>query len=120
MGNWSAKVVDMQSSQMKRMAILLMVIGFFSLVSCKKVNNEFIVRDPERAVSSAGLRLCGKRLNLTKSGSEMRGKMPITCEGEGSILVRLADGKATSCRIGYVTPGAEQTFEFVIEDGQCR
>lgn len=97
-----------------------MVFGFFSLTSCKKVDNEFIIRDPWGEISSAELRLCGNRLNLAKYGSEMRGKIPITCEGEGSILVRLADGKETSCRIGYVTPGAEQTFEFVVEDGQCR
>lgn len=110
----------MQSLRIKRMAPLFMVVGFFSLSSCKKIDNEFIVRDPGGTVSSAELRLCGKRLNLTKSGGEMRGKMPITCEGEGSILVRLADGKETSCRIGYVTPGAEQKFEFVVENGQCR
>lgn len=110
----------MQSIRMKRMAIVLMVLGFSSLASCKKVDNEFIVHDLGGTVSSAELRLCGKSLNLTKSGSEMRGKMPITCEGEGSILVRFADGKETSCRIGYVTLGAEQTFEFVVEDGQCR
>lgn len=110
----------MQSSRMKKVASLLMVFGFFSLASCKKVDNEFIVRDPGGTVSSAELKLCGKSLNLTKSENEMRGKMPITCEGEGSILVRFVDGKETSCRIGYVTPGAEQTFEFVVEDGQCR
>jgi hypothetical protein len=102
------------------MVPLFMVVGLFSLSSCKKIDNEFIVRDPGGAVSSAELRLCGKRLNLDKSGGEMRGKMTITCEGEGSVLVRLGDDKETFCRIGYVTPGAAQKFEFVVEDGQCR
>lgn len=105
---------------MKRVATLLMVFGLFNLASCKKVDNEFIIRDPANMISSAELRLCGKRLNLTKFEGEMRGKMPITCEGEGSILVRFSDDNETSCRIGYVTPGAEQTFEFVIEAGRCR
>jgi hypothetical protein len=110
----------MQSLRMKRVVILFMLFGFFSLSSCKNVDNEFVIRDPGGAISSAELRLCGNRLNLTKFGSEMKGQMPITCEGEGSILVRLVDGKETSCRIGYVTPSAEQTFEFVVEDRQCR
>ena len=105
---------------MKRAAIILMCLGVFGLSSCKKVSNEFIIRDPEGVVSSAELRLCGKRLQLTKSEGEIRGTMPITCEGDGSILVRLSDGSETTCRIGYVTPGAEQTFEFALENGQCR
>jgi hypothetical protein len=105
---------------MKRVATLLMCFAIFGLSSCKRVSNEFIIRDPEGVVSSAELRLCGKRLQLTKSGGEIRGAMPITCEGDGSILVRLSDGSETKCRIGYVTPGAEQTFEFAIENGQCR
>lgn len=92
----------------------------FGLSSCERASNEFIIRDPEDVVSSAELRLCGERLQLTKSGGEIRGEMPITCEGEGGIQVRLSDGRETVCRIGYVTPGAEQAFEFVVENGQYR
>lgn len=96
------------------------MFGLLGLASCKKVDNEFIVRDPGGAISSAEIRLCGKRLSLTKSNDGFSGRIPITCEGEGSILIRLIDGGETSCQIGYVTPGAEQTFEFVVENGQCR
>lgn len=105
---------------MKKAVTFLMLAGLFGLSSCQKVSNEFVVRDPEMVVSSAELRLCGNRLNLDRSENELRGTMTITCEGEGSILVRFLDGNETTCRIGYVTPGAQQTFEFVIEDGQCR
>jgi hypothetical protein len=46
--------------------------------------------------------------------------MPTSCEGEGSILLRLSDGSETSCRIGYVTPRADQTFEYVVENDLCQ
>lgn len=102
-----------------RVAVILICLGL-ELSSCKRVSNEFIVRDPGGVISSAELRLCGKSLQLAKSEGEIRGKMSITCEGEGSISVRLSDGRETSCPVGYVTPGAEQAFEFAIENGQCR
>ena len=105
---------------MKSLTICAMCFGIFSLSSCMRVSNEFIVRDPEGIVYSAELRLCGRRLQLTKSEGELRGAMPITCEGEGSILVQRSDGGEATCRIGYVTPGAEQRFKFSVENGQCR
>lgn len=103
-----------------RASILLVCLGLLTLVSCKRVSNEFIIHDPEGVVSSAELRLCGDRLQLAKSNDEIRVKVPITCEGEGSILVDLSGGRETACHIGYVTPGGEQTFEFVVQNGQCR
>lgn len=105
---------------MNRASILLVCFGLLSLASCKRVSNEFIIHDPESVVSSAELRLCGKHLQLAKSKGEIRGKVPITCEGEGSILVGLSGGRETACHVGYVTPGGEQTFEFVVQNGQCR
>jgi hypothetical protein len=45
--------------------------------------------------------------------------MAISCEGSGKIMVQLKDGSVASCHIGYVTPGMEQKFEFVIKDGAC-
>jgi len=104
---------------MKQIAVLLMCSAFFSTTSCARVDNEFIVKDPQDLVSSAELRLCHKRLSLTRYEGEVRGKMPINCEGGGAIVVRLSDGRETFCDIGYVTPAAKQTFEFVIDDGQC-
>lgn len=105
---------------MRLSAISGVAICIFFLSSCERVDNEFTIHDQEGEVSSAELRLCGKRLQLAKSEGKARGEMAITCEGEGSILVRLSDGSETTCRIGYVTPGGGQTFEFAIKNGQCR
>ncbi|MGE0405500.1 MAG: hypothetical protein AB7O65_04300 [Candidatus Korobacteraceae bacterium] len=99
---------------------IIMCFEIFSLSACNRVGNEFVIHDPEGVISSAELDLCGKRLQLTKSEGEIRGEMHITCEGGGSISVHLSDGRETTCHIGYVTPGAEQVFEFVVEGGQCR
>jgi hypothetical protein len=54
-----------------------------------------------------------------RSDDQIGGKARITCEGTGVILVRLTDGYETVCHIGYVTPGAVQHFEFVVEGSQC-
>ena len=104
---------------MKRATVFLFCIGAIALSPCRKVSNEFILHDPDSIVSSAETILCGKHLQLTKSEHEFRGKVLITCEGEGSVLINLKDGKQTSCHIGYVTPGMEQAFEFNIKNGQC-
>lgn len=105
---------------MKKISGLLMVFGCFSITSCKNVDNEFIIRDPSNVISSAEIRLCGKRLNLTKFSNGFSGRVPIECEGKGSIVIRLINGTETSCPIGYITPGAEQTFEYVVENGRCQ
>jgi hypothetical protein len=105
---------------MKVVANLLMLFAFFSLSSCNDVDNEFIVADPADMVSSAEIMLCGERHDMTRSGSTLQAKMPISCEGSGRILVQLTDSEVISCPIGYVTPGADQRFEFVISAQQCR
>lgn len=105
---------------MKTISVLLMALALFILASCKAVENQFIIRDPGNVISSAELKLCGESLNLTKSKGEMIGKMPITCEGEGRILISYLDGNETLCQIGYVTPSLQQNFEFVVKGGQCR
>jgi hypothetical protein len=105
---------------MRISAISSVAICIFLLSSCKKVDNEFTIHDQEGEIFSAELRLCGKRLQLAKSEGKVRGTMAITCEGAGSILISLSNGSKTTCPIGYVTPGIEQTFEFAIKNGQCR
>ena len=113
-------VMLVRQSKAKNLGILVMCLGFFCLSSCKKVSNDFLIKDPTNTISSAEIRLCNKRLQLTRTEGEFRGEMPITCEGEGNILVHVSDGHETVCKIGYVTPGAEQSFQFVIESGSCR
>jgi hypothetical protein len=105
---------------MKIAPSIILCIGVFGLSSCNRINNEFVIVDQKNVVTQAEVRLCGKQLRLAKSKGEFTGTMPITCEGEGSIFVRLSDGSESSCHIGYVTPGIEQSFEFVVKDGHCR
>jgi hypothetical protein len=97
-----------------------LAVGALGLSSCERVSNKFVVHDQNGSVVSAEVRLCGKQQQLTKNGNEVAGAMAITCEGEGNILLRLSDGREITCRIGYVTPGADQTFKFAVQDGHCR
>ena len=105
---------------MKRTQIAFIILAVSSLSGCSKKDNEFIVVDATDAASSAVLNVCGESVSLPKVQGEFRKKIPIGCEGEGTIRVRLMGNREIACRIGYVTPGAEQTFRFVIRDGQCR
>lgn len=101
-----------------RRAILL--LSLLPLVEgCDRVDNTFKVTDPGGAVAAAELRLCGSQVKLTQSNHQFGGATAVTCEGEGEILVHLSDGRETSCHIGYVTPGAKQNFEFIVEGAQC-
>ena len=109
----------MRHGKTRIVGTLSMCFGVFCLSSCTKISNGFSVKDAEGTISSAELRLCNNRLQLIKSGGEFRGEMLITCEGEGIILVHLSDGRETACKIGYVTPGAKQNFQFSLEHGSC-
>jgi hypothetical protein len=101
------------------LALLLLLLVFPLVEGCERVDNTFVVNDVGGSVASAELRLCGSRVELSRSGHRLRGTKRISCEGEGDIVVRLSDGRRASCHIGYVTPGAEQSFEFNVEGAQC-
>jgi hypothetical protein len=105
---------------MKTLRAWLLVSAACCLTSCMDADNAFIIQDPGDEIASAELRLCGQERALTRSEDALNVTFPISCEGSGHILVRLSDGEETSCPVGYVTPGLEQTFEFTVEDGQCR
>jgi hypothetical protein len=77
-----------------------------------------VVNDPTGSVTSAELRLCGSRVKLRQSGHRFTATQ-FSCAGDGYVAVRLADGRETSRRIGYVTSGAEQHLEFDIADARC-
>jgi hypothetical protein len=89
------------------------------LTACFNATNYFNVRDPSGEVVSAELQLCRKSKPLIQHGDSFKGQMGISCEGSGKIVVRLKDGTETRCPVGYVTPGMESTFEYVIKDGAC-
>lgn len=95
---------------------LLLAIG---LAACSSIENDFIITDSGNAVSSADVVLCGARIPLVRHGNVLSGSFKITCEGEGFVSANLRSGGEIRCRIGYVTPGAKQDFNFVVERGQC-
>lgn len=105
---------------MNQLGVPVICLAFFGAVACARVNNEFVVKDPDGVVNSAVVRLCSNRVPLTRYEGYFSGKMPITCEGEGTILLHLSTDLEILCPIGYVTPGAEQVFEYIVKDGHCQ
>jgi hypothetical protein len=103
-----------------RRGILLFLALLCVVSACIRRNNTFVVSDPGASVASADLRLCGSRVPLSRSGSQLSATRRINCEGAGDILVRLSGGGETSCPIGYVTPDLGGTWEYVVENAQCR
>lgn len=87
------------------------------LVGCIRAQNTFEVSAP--GAVSAELQLCAKTTRLTQSGELFTGARAIDCEGRGAITVRFADGPPVSCLVGYVTPGAAQSFRFKVAERQC-
>lgn len=104
---------------MKRENALLICFGLMFLASCQRVENGFVVRDPEGVVATAELRVCGKHQPLSESQGVFSTQLGITCEGSGDIRVRLKNGSETTCPVGYVTPGLKQSLEYKIQDGVC-
>lgn len=90
------------------------------LGGCERAVNTFTIDDPKRSVTSAELSLCDSHVKLSQSNHQFGGKVIVTCEGEGEIVVIFSNGARTSCHIEYVSPGLKQDFEFVMESGQCQ
>ncbi|PVM92212.1 hypothetical protein DDF62_03415 [Caulobacter radicis] len=97
----------------------IVLLALFGLTACDQASNRFEVRVAGGEANGAELRLCGERIPLARSGDRFSGVQSAKCEGAGEILVSFSGGKAASCGIGYVTPGLEQAFGFVVRDGAC-
>ena len=100
-----------------RIALALSSLMF--TMSCDRVSNTFVIYDPDNVVVTAQVRLCGSTIKLNQDEGVYLGRMVISCEGEGNILLDLSGNRKASCHIGYVTPGIEQNFTFVIEHSRC-
>ncbi|XJJ70266.1 hypothetical protein WBP07_28770 [Novosphingobium sp. BL-8A] len=86
-------------------------------MGCNRVPNAFEVR--AAGAVSAELTLCGQSTELTQTGEKFAGSVSIRCEGDGVIKVSFANQQAVNCTVGYVTPGAVQSFKFKVENGRC-
>ena len=86
-------------------------------IGCDRVPNAFEVQ--AAGAVSAELTLCDQTTELTRTGEKFAGEVSIRCEGDGVIKVRFPNQQAVNCTIGYVTPGADQSFKFKVENGRC-
>lgn len=84
---------------------------------CDRTANTFEVRAV--GATSADLTLCGQSTPLKLADGKFTGAVPIRCEGDGAIKVGFPDRPQVSCPIGYVTPGAVQSFKFEVDNGRC-
>lgn len=96
-------------------AILLLVPMLAA--GCDRAANTFEVRAV--GATSADLTLCGQSTRLKRMDGKFTGTLPIRCEGDGAIKVGFPDRPPVSCPIGYVTPGAVQSFKFEVDSGRC-
>lgn len=103
---------------MKYVTIAITMIAII-LSGCEKVSNTVIISDFDGNVQSAEVQLCESQFKLNRFEHRFRAEIPIKCEGQGKVLLRLSSGKHAFCRIGYVTPGIKQSFHFSMRDGRC-
>lgn len=89
------------------------------LSSCSKVENAFVVEDENRSVVEAKLVLCGTETPLPRTGERLAVSKTIGCEGSGRIRLRYASGDEHECIVGYVIPGAVQSFTFRATESGC-
>jgi hypothetical protein len=90
-----------------------------SLSACSRVGNSFVVEDGLRLVEEATLELCGSEVLLIRAGDHLAVSKTITCEGSGRIALRYSSGAEHYCPVGYVTPGAVQTFRYTAMENGC-
>ncbi|WP_427964135.1 hypothetical protein [Altererythrobacter sp.] len=90
-----------------------------ALFACSKVENTFAIEDEEQAVVEATLLLCGEETPLRRIGGRLSVSKTIDCEGSGRIILRYASGSEQICTVGYVTPGAVQSFTYRATDKGC-
>ena len=90
------------------------------LSACSRVENSFVVKDEQKAVAAAKLVLCGWETPLQRTGARLAVSKAIDCEGSGHIRLRYASGDEHDCPVGYVTPGAKQTFTYRATETGCK
>ena len=101
---------------MKSLAFVMLL----ALAACSRTENTFTVEDEQHAVTAASLVLCGSTTPLQRSDGRFSVSKPIDCEGSGYIRLTYASGRKWDCRVGYVTPGAEQDFKFRANEAECQ
>lgn len=94
-----------------------LLLALLLATGCDRTANTFEVRAV--GATSADVFLCGQSTPLPRADGKFTGAVPIRCEGDGAIKVGFRDRPPVRCPIGYVTPGAAQSFTFEVDNGHC-
>lgn len=99
--------------------ILSIMLGSVALAACVPAKNSVDIDTAGSPNVSGVVVLCDQERSLTVRGDHLIAAVPITCEGVGEARLRLGDVASATCQIGYVSPGLDQGFYFVLERGEC-
>jgi hypothetical protein len=81
---------------------------------------EYRVLSHEAEIGAAQLMLCDQSHEMERQGQVWAVRVPVTCEGGGLILVRLADGASVSCSGDYVEPEMHPTtYGYIASSTGC-
>ena len=97
----------------------ILLISIVALASCNAEPDTFTVDDPNGFAKSAVLQLDGDGQPLGFRDGRFSATRRIGRDADGRIHVLYADGRTVDCPIGYVTPGAEQHWNFRLTKTTC-
>lgn len=103
-----------------RLRLISVALGLTTLAGCSSATNHVGVNASDFPNASGVVVLCGsKETPMKRRGDLLVAAVPIGCEGSGEVRLQFGDGRVATCPIGYVTPGAKQSFDFSLSDGGC-
>lgn|GEM_PF-1369588 len=94
---------------MIRRAVILSALALSACSRGGPPQVEYRVLSHETEISGAQLLLCDQSVAMERQGHVWAARVPVTCEGGGMVLVRLADGASVSCSGDHVEPQMEPT-----------
>jgi hypothetical protein len=81
---------------------------------------EYRLLSHEAEIGAARLMLCDQSYEMERQGQVWAVRVPVTCEGGGMILVRLADGASVSCSGDFVEPRMQPTtYGYIASSTGC-
>ena len=100
-------------------AFVIIALGSAALSACAAAKNSVEVDVTDARGATGSVLLCDRETPLSLQGARLKAHVPVTCEGVGEVRLHLGQSGSTTCRIGYVSPGVEQSFLFALRDGEC-
>lgn len=87
---------------------------------CESLATFVVKADGLPADTRIELELCGRTTQMTRQDGAFVASGRVTCEGEATVRLSLADGGKVTCKAGYITPGLNHgTYEVTVVDQQC-